>query len=100
MEPQEIIQCMKCRAIWEHEDDRCPECGNQNTEKFNPVSKIKELQTILNILKGAFSQYWLSEGCSCCEDTPSHEAAGEKIGELLNFDMLEDGSGYDFTIKN
>lgn len=37
-------QCNSCKHIWEHEDDRCPECGSQDTWEFDIVTEFKSLQ--------------------------------------------------------
>lgn len=47
-------------------------------------------------LREAVANYICSEGCSCCRDTEAHERHEKRIAELLEVDMYEDGSGYDF----
>lgn len=34
--------CIKCGHIWNHEDDRCPECGSQDVEDFQSYKQAVE----------------------------------------------------------
>ena len=47
-------------------------------------------------IREAIADYIASEGCSCCQDTPKHEAALRRLAILLDVPEYSDGSGYDF----
>ena len=47
-------------------------------------------------VRDALRAYVRSEGCSCCEDTSSHDEAAERLAKLLDVPAYPDGSGYDF----
>lgn len=47
-------------------------------------------------IRRAVADYIRAEGCACCRDTPGHEDAGNRLGELLQVPMYPDESGYDF----
>lgn len=49
-----------------------------------------------NAIRRALADYIASEGCSCCQDRETHEAASEALGILLGVPKYKDGSGYDF----
>lgn len=53
------------------------------------MKKVNEIRT-------AFTKYYRSEGCGCCQDNPAHKEAEMELGELLNFNKYSDDSGYDF----
>jgi len=44
----------------------------------------------------AFAGYVTSEGCSCCADEKKHAKYENKLGELLDAEKCEDGSGFDW----
>lgn len=60
--------------------------------------KLENDQTLEKI-KEAFSEYYKSEGCGCCQDMDAHEEAAKKLGKLLDYPQYDDGSGYDFWPK-
>jgi len=47
-------------------------------------------------MREAFSKYYRSEGCNCCQNVEDHNVAKDEIGKLLGFKKYTDGSGYDF----
>lgn len=47
-------------------------------------------------LREAVANYMQSEGCSCCRDTEAHEEHTKVLAELLDVEMYEDNSGYNF----
>lgn len=56
----------------------------------DPVTPLmKEIRT-------ALADYVKSEGCSCCQNTDVHNAAAERLGQLLHIKKYSDGSGRDF----
>lgn len=42
----EVEQCLDCKRIWKHEDDRCPECGSQNIDSFDLFVEFKALKIL------------------------------------------------------
>lgn len=44
----------------------------------------------------AFSDYYISEGCSCCQNEKEHNKAENKLAELLTPDKYDDDSGFDW----
>jgi hypothetical protein len=52
--------------------------------------------SVLEEIRQAFSNYYRSEGCSCCRNEKEHDKAEEKLAEILKPDKYEDGSGYDW----
>ncbi len=59
------------------------------------------METALELFKKeigkAFKDYVNSEGCTCCQDVPSHKKAEQELAELLDCPMYADGSGYDWS---
>ena len=47
-------------------------------------------------LRAAAADVIFTAGCGCCRDHEAHDAALERLGELLDVPMYEDGSGRDF----
>lgn len=47
-------------------------------------------------IRKSFAKYWTSEGCECCQDTPTHKEAEKELAELLDVDMYSDESGFDW----
>ena len=61
---------------------------------FQEARKME--QDKLDQIRNAFGDYYASEGCSCCRDTDAHEEAQKRLGELLEVEPYEDGSGHNF----
>jgi len=54
----EFEMCLKCFHVWEHEDDRCPDCGHDITEEFDPKVKLKQqAQQIKELERDGDDQY-------------------------------------------
>jgi hypothetical protein len=54
-------------------------------------------------IRTAFSEYYKSEGCSCCSDPKNHLIAEKKLAELLDAEPYIDESGfnwYQYAKKN
>lgn len=52
-------------------------------------------QELKEKLRRAVADYMCSEGCSCCQHR-DHDKHAEVIAELLEVEMWDDGSGYNF----
>ena len=50
----------------------------------------------LSKIRTAVANYMASEGCSCCRDIDAHKAHEKILAELLDVELYDDGSGYDF----
>lgn len=59
-------------------------------------SDIEELRIWITEVRRAFADYYVSEGCSCCRDHDKHEAAEERLAELLNPKRYDDDSGFNW----
>lgn len=54
------------------------------------------MEKIIKLIRQAFADYVVSEGCSCCRDEVGHTRAEAELAKLLKVPKHEDGSGYDF----
>ena len=59
---------------------------------------IKMEQERLDAIRNAFADFYASEGCGCCGDREAHDIAQKRLGELLQVEPYEDGSGHNFWI--
>ena len=59
------------------------------------LNRIRSLVDEKLKIKDAFTVYFATEGCSCCEDTEGHNEAMDKLGKLLHYEKFSDGSGWD-----
>ena len=50
----------------------------------------------IKAIRNAIANYMRSEGCSCCRDIDKHEENKKQLAELLDVEMYDDESGYDF----
>jgi len=69
-------------------------------EKRRPPAAFRgaqEQKAFRKELREAIADYMYSEGCSCCQDTESHDEHTARIARLLNVRMYPDKSGYDFS---
>jgi hypothetical protein len=57
----------------------------------------KKRKLTIPILREAVANYMFSEGCSCCESINAHAKHKRRLGKLLNVEMYDDGSGYNFS---
>jgi len=48
------------------------------------------------VVRQLLADYMYSEGCSCCQDTTSHDKQKKQFAELLGVPAYDDNSGYDF----
>lgn len=73
-----VFSCMKT-----YKSRYFREAGEEMTEKMQQVRQ-------------ALADYIRSEGCSCCQNVPAHQAAAERLAKLLDVPRFDDNSGYDF----
>lgn len=57
-----------------------------------------EKEELIEEIRKAFALYYSSEGCNCCQDSKTHDIAEEKLAKLLDCDLYEDGSGYNWYL--
>ena len=60
------------------------------------IEKAEALEKRVKELGKLFAEYRSSEGCSCCEDTDTHNEIEQNLGELLNVPRDKYNSGYDW----
>lgn len=51
---------------------------------------------LIREIRRALADYIVSEGCSCCQDTPTHNEAANRLAKLLRVPKYADGSGFNF----
>ena len=54
-------------------------------------------EAVIQAIRKAFAKYYESEGCSCCRNESKHTEAEKELAMLLNAELYEDGSGYDWS---
>jgi len=66
-------------------------------EPHNPAVLVGAVSgSLRDEIRKAFADYFKSEGCDCCRNKSKHDEAEKRLAELLNPDMYEDGSGFDW----
>lgn len=93
------------------EQDFCELVSSYWGEKTTNISQLtqinltgKELKEFVDFviekrlheIRTAFADYYVSEGCSCCQNIPKHEEAEKRLAYLLVIKPYEDLSGFDF----
>lgn len=48
-------------------------------------------------VRDAFTRFYKTLGCGCCEDSDGKKAAEAVLAHLLGYPAYDDGSGYDFS---
>ncbi len=63
---------------------------------------MKKKRKFINIekIRTAIADYMTSEGCSCCRNIDEHDKNKRILAEMLNVEMYNDKSGYDFYKYN
>lgn len=67
------------------------------SELSQKVETIHSYLTSKSEIRVAVAKYMRSEGCSCCRNIEVHKENEKKLAELLDVEMYDDGSGYDFS---
>ena len=70
--------------------------GLQSTFPAWLIIEHQALEKRVKELGKLFAEYRSSEGCSCCEDTDTHNEIEQNLGELLNVPRDKYNSGYDW----
>jgi hypothetical protein len=72
---------------------------NIRTEELKELVKnltTPDVSVSVAEVRQAFADYYKSEGCTCCQDTETHDKAEEKLAELLQPDQYDDESGFNW----
>jgi hypothetical protein len=72
-------------------------CFPGGASYFSMVILLDEYASQNNkILRQAVADYMHSEGCGCCENIEAHIEHKKRLAELLQVELYDDNSGFDF----
>lgn len=67
-------------------------------EQYVALRQSPVNSSVLEQIRQAFADYYISEGCACCRNEGMHTKAEKRLAELLKPDEYEDGSGYNWEL--
>ena len=91
-----VSQKLKENGYLNFNGTECVECAYISGYTQSVTDLSTENAQLREALREAVANYMQSEGCSCCRDTEAHEEHTKVLAELLDVEMYEDNSGYNF----